>query len=189
MRTTFARFSSTYTSGTTCNHQLNGQRSAHGLTNSTRCTECVFGTNVTLARHRRIELAICTLLESILIMAAMTMFLFLLRRLFLVVRGRVGVRIWMLLVTLLVSGGSRVIRLFGRECGRGRAAASWDAQISPADQVRLRLKYSRCNYVVGPGTCAAYGEPTPGDSDLERKRKRQHTPSSVVSCCSRAGGW
>ena len=70
-----------------------------------------------LGRHRRIHLVVHALPESVLVVFAMTVFLLLLRRLFLIVRRRVlplG-----LFVAVPMGGGTRVVRVLGRGRGGG----------------------------------------------------------------------
>lgn len=72
-------------------------------------------------RGRRIDLAIHALLESVIVMAAMTVLLLLLGRLFLV-RGRV----LCLIFALPLRGGARVVGVLGGVGVRGRGrTAVW----------------------------------------------------------------
>ena len=94
-----------------------------GLTDPPRRAETVLGAQVILGRHRRTELAIPALLESVLVMRTMTMLLVLLGCLFFVVWG------WVLglVVTFPLRGGTRVVCVLdgvGRHGRSGRATGS-----------------------------------------------------------------
>ena len=69
-----------------------------------------------LGRHRRIHLVVHALPESVLVVFTMSVFLLLLRRLFLIVRRVLPLGLF---VAVPMGGGTRVVRVLGRGRGGG----------------------------------------------------------------------